>query len=101
LNWVGLVLILFGTGYLVYSIIFRKRVTYYNSSVEIVKGRENDFFKLQLYFSLFNSTWFILLGLIIVKLNLTNPIIVLSPVLFHFINLLLQIVSRRKGYIKK
>lgn len=100
MNGVGIVLVLFGTGYLLYSIIFRKKVTLYFNSVKILPGKEKEFLKLQLILSVFNSIWMMALGLVVIKYDCKNSILFILPVIFAFANLLMKIVSRKKGYIK-
>lgn len=75
MNGVGMVLVLFGMGYLLYSIIYRKKVTLYFNSVKILLGKEKDFLKLQLIISVFNSIWMIALGLVVIKYDIKNSIL--------------------------
>lgn len=100
MNGVGMVLVLFGTGYLLYSIICRKKVTLYFNSVKILPGKEKEFLKLQLIVSVFNSIWMMALGLVVIKYDFKNSILFIFPVVFSFVNLLLKIFSRKKGYIE-
>lgn len=100
MNGVGIVLVLFGTGYLLYSIICRKKVTLYFNRVKILPGKEKEFLKLQLIVSVINSIWMMALGLVVIKYDFKNSILFIFPVFFSFVNLLLKIFSRKKGYIE-
>lgn len=100
MNWLGLFFILFGTAYLSYSIICSKSVTIYNKGTKIKTDNKDNFLKLQLFFALFNSAWIIILGLVVIKYNIKNINLVLTPLIFHFVNLLLKITSKKKGYIE-
>jgi len=100
LNGVGMVLVLFGTGYLLYSIICRKKVSLYFNSIKILAGKEKNFLKLQLIISVFNSIWMIALGLVVIKYDFKNSILFIFPVVFSLVNSFLKIYSRKKGYIE-
>lgn len=100
MNWVGSVISLFGMVYLLYSIVNRKKVTIYNRSVEIINGKEADFLRLQLPFSILNSIVLILSGFILISFEISALVIVVVPLIFHIVNLFLKIISRQKGYIR-
>lgn len=90
---------IFGVMYLVYAIVFRNKVTIYNRRNNMVVLNKEKYFKLQLYFSIVNSLWMIIVGIIIARENLITPNIFLIPILFHIINWVASLVARRKGYI--
>lgn len=100
LNWVGIVLAAFGLLYMIYSVIFRKKVTIYNKSVKMIIGKDENYLKLQLYFSIANAIWLIAFGTIIIIYNFSSAWILLLPILFHIVNWILKITARRKGYIE-
>ena len=100
MKWVGSVISLFGMLYLLYSIVNRKKVTIYNRSVKIISGKEADFLRLQLLFSILNSIVLILSGFILISFEISALVIVIIPVIFHIVNLFLKIISRQKGYIR-
>ncbi|EQB86285.1 hypothetical protein J2Z44_002469 [Clostridium punense] len=90
---------IFGLMYLVYAIIFRNKVTLYNRRNDMVVLNKERYFKLQLYFSIVNSLWMIIVGIIIARENLITPNIFLIPIPFHIINLISTLVARALGYI--
>lgn len=100
MNWVGIVISLFGMVYLLYSVVNRKKVTIYNRSVEVINGKEADFLSLQLLFSILNSIVLILSGFILIRFEISTLVIVVVPLIFHIVNLFLKIISRQKGYIR-
>jgi len=75
--WLGFIIVIMGITYLIYTIMFRKKVTIYFKSVRIVEGRESKYLNLQLYFSILNSLLFIIIGIIIVVYEIKGPIIIL------------------------
>lgn len=92
-----------GVFYLIYSIVCRDKVTYHsrrysrNSEMTIIKS--SKFLRLQLKFSIFNSIYLINYGILITVFNLNNLFIVAGFLPFHFINFLLLIKSKKKGYV--
>ncbi len=99
-RWLEVIMIIFSIGYLIYSIVYRNKVTFYFRGVELVVGREEEYFKAQLYFSIFNSL--IIMGIAITFLIIKPefPYIVLVPMIFHIINIIAKINIREKGYAK-
>ncbi|WP_291574685.1 hypothetical protein [Clostridium sp. UBA4548] len=90
---------IFGVVYLVYAFLFRNRITIYSKRSGMIVLNNEKYFKLQLYFSILNSLWIIIVGIIATRENLVTPNILLLPILFHLINWLSTLVARRKGYI--
>jgi hypothetical protein len=94
---------LVGVVYLIYSVSCRNKVTYYSriyrktSAMTLIKPSE--FLKLQLNFSIFNSIYLIIYGILITIFNLNDVFMIAGFLPFHFINLLLIIKSKKNGYI--
>jgi hypothetical protein len=100
LNILGVAFILFGILYLVYSIMFRNKTTIYFKNVNVIQEKENEYFKYQLYFGILNSIVMMFIGSVIIICNLETLYIVLSPLLFHLVNLIMKSLCKAKGYIK-
>jgi len=100
LNIVGSALIVLGIIFLIYSIMSKNKVNIYNRRNNLIVINKHKFLKLQLYFSIFTSVCVIAWGLIIGLYNLPNIYILLSPLLFPFMNSIINPISRIKGYIK-
>jgi hypothetical protein len=103
MNWIGTVLVLTGMVFLIYSVLYRNKVNMYSrryskkSEMKLIK--EAEFLRLQLYFSIFNSIFQIIFGVLIILFNLSSLLIFAGVLLFDFINFLLIIESKRKGYV--
>ncbi|MDF2612424.1 MAG: hypothetical protein K0S71_210 [Clostridia bacterium] len=103
MNWLGIILMLIGIFHLIYAVLHRHKVAYYTrryskvSEMKVVKLSE--FLRLQLYFSVFNSLFLVICGLLIGILNLDNVFFLIGYMLFGFINFLLVVVSKNKGYV--
>ncbi|MBU3188412.1 hypothetical protein K9O30_03430 [Clostridium bowmanii] len=101
--WMGIVYVLMGVVYLIYSILRRDKVTYFSreyrrtSEMKVVKSSE--FLMLQLKVSIFNSIYLFIYGILIIIFNLNNIFFIAGFLPFHFINLLLIIKSKTKGYV--
>lgn len=100
MNWGGLVIVAFGVIYLCYSILSRNKVTIYNRKENMIIIKKEEFLKLQLYFSIINSLYLIIIGLIAVLSNINAMRILTLMLLFHLVNYLLKVISKRKGFIK-
>ncbi|MBE6086480.1 MAG: hypothetical protein E7206_00200 [Clostridium beijerinckii] len=102
MNWLGILPILIGVIYLIYSVCHRDKITYYNkrfarkTAMTIIKPRE--FFRMQLKFAILNSMYLAVAGIVIITFNISNIFVILSIGGFHFINLILVIQSKMKGY---
>jgi len=103
MNWIGIVPILMGVIYLIYSVLCRDKVTYYNRrfsrryKMTIIKLSE--FLRLQLIFSILISMFNIILGILIIIFNLNNIFILVAPIILSLINFLLVGESKTKGYV--
>jgi hypothetical protein len=89
---------IFGLLYLIYSFLFRNKITVFNKREGMVVLNKDKYLKLQFWFSLVNSIVMIIIGIKATMLNLVTSNILLLPVLFHLINYLLSLVARGKGY---
>ena len=98
MNVLGILLIVLGIIYLIYSMISRNKITMYFKNIKIVKGKEDKYLKLQLQFAILNSLIFIVIGIIVVLYDLKSPFIMLTPLILHIINYIMQKISRTKGY---
>ncbi|MFW2500710.1 hypothetical protein [Clostridium diolis] len=102
MNWLGILSILMGIIHLIYSIWCKDKITYYNkrfarkTEMTIIKPRE--FFRMQLKFAILNSVYLAVAGIVIITFNISNIFVILSIGGFHFINLILVIQSKMKGY---
>ena len=96
---IGLFIIVLGIIYLIYSILFRNQVTIYNKDKKMVIHNMNSYLKLQLYFSFAAFLYFVIMGVITTLSNIRITYVVLSLLIFHSINYLFKIVSKKKGYI--
>lgn len=100
MNILGLVVIIAGIMFLTYSIISKNKINIYNRRDNLSIKNERKFLKLQLYFSVLNSVYLITYGLVILIYDLDNLYIVLSPLIFHFINYLIRLIGKSQGYIE-
>ncbi|ABR48406.1 hypothetical protein Amet_2248 [Alkaliphilus metalliredigens QYMF] len=100
MNWFGVFLIFIGLCYLIYSIIFRSKVTLYFKDIKVIEGKEEEYLKLQLYFSFINSLMVVSIGIIITMYNLDTPYIVLTPLIVHLVNFAMKLTSKQKGYVE-
>jgi len=99
----GLLLIVIGIIYLSYSILFRNEVTLYHKNNKMIILNKKGYFKLQLYFSIILCVYNVIAGLVIIvtHINMINMsyIILFAAFIFHFMNCLLKIISKKLGYI--
>src|SRR5690554_2404536 len=96
LQQIGIILIFIGISYLIYSIMFRNKVTFYFKKLKIVKEKEEKYLNLQLYFAVINSLITSVIGIATVLYNLNTPYILLTPLIFHLINYAMKLTSKRK-----
>lgn len=88
---------------LIYSFICKNKVNYYNryyNNFTFIILNEEKFLKLQFYISIFNSVFTIIFGIIVVIYDLHYIYVISYPILFHFINYMLQPIGKSKKYIK-
>jgi hypothetical protein len=104
-NWESILYLLTGVSYLIYSILCKDRVTYF--SRQYSKNKKSDvkfinlqaFLRLQLNFSIANSIYLIIYGILINILNLNSVFVIVGPLPVHLLNFWLIIQSKNKGYI--
>ncbi|SFC37408.1 hypothetical protein SAMN05421842_10310 [Clostridium uliginosum] len=103
MNFIGLVPVLTGVVYLIYSVLFKDKLNYHSRVYSIMREmtfiKLNEFLRLQLKFSILNSIYFIIYGILIILFNLNNMFIIVGLLGFYFINFLLMVESKKKGYI--
>ena len=103
MRWINIFPTLVGVVYLIYSVLYRDKVTFYSrryrktSEMSLIK--RSEFLKLQLYFSIFSSIFLIIYGILITAFNLNSVFVVPGFLIFDFINFLLIIKSKKNGYI--
>lgn len=99
----GILYSLIGLGYLIYSVLCRDKVNYSNRryirKIEMKIIKSSEFLRLQFKFSIVNSMCFIIYGILIGIFNLNNVFIVAGVGLFGFIDFLLIVVSKKRGYV--
>lgn len=95
----GLVIVIMGIIYLIYSVLFRKQVTLYNKNDKMIINNMDSYLKLQLFFSILSFLYFIIIGMITTLTNINISYVVLSALIFHLINYLFKIISKKRGYI--
>ena len=96
----GLSIIFIGIIYLIYSILFRNKVTLWHKNNNMIILNEKGYFKLQLYFSMISFLLFLLTGILVITItNINTSYIILSVVIFHIINCLFKIQSKKLEYI--
>lgn len=100
MNWLGIFFIVLGIAYLIYSFMNRDKITFFFNSINMVKGKEEEYFKLQLYFAILNALIIIIVGLIGVIYNIDPLFLVMSTLIVHLINFIMKKTSKIKGYIK-
>jgi hypothetical protein len=103
MNWISISPVVIGVIYLIYSILRRDKINYYSRrycrriKMSIIKPSE--FFRLQLKFSILNSIYLIIIGIIITIFNIPIMFIIVGLMTFHFINFLTIAEGKKKGYI--
>lgn len=88
-----------GVIYMIYSVLFRNKVTLYNFNDRMKIIDRERFLKLQLRFAIINSMLLVVSGLIIAIYNLDMVYGLISIMVFHIINWIFKIVAKGKGYI--
>ena len=103
MNLMGILPILMGVIYLIYSVLCRNKVTYYNRRFskrnEMTIIKLSEFLRLQLNFSILNSIFCIISGILIIIFNLDNIFILIAPLVFSLINFSLVVECKMKGYV--
>ena len=103
MNLLGMLYVLIGVLFLIYSILWRDKVNYYSrkyrKTSEMTILNSSEFLRLQLKYSIFNSIFLIIFGMVIIIFNLNSVFVVAGFLPFHFINFLLIMDSKKKGFI--
>lgn len=103
MNWIGIISILTGVFYLMFSVLKRDKVAYHNrryfktSEMKILKWSE--FLRLQLIFSIFNSIYLSIYGLLMIVFNFNDIFIIAGVLPYHVINFLFIVECKKKGYV--
>ncbi|MBX4258560.1 hypothetical protein KTC96_18870 [Clostridium estertheticum] len=103
MNWIGILPVSIGVLYLIHSVLFSDKLTYYNrrfskrNKMTIMKSSE--FLKLQLNFSILNSMYCIIFGILIIILNLNSLFILVVAIVSSLMELLLIVKSKINGYV--
>lgn len=96
-----LLLVLIGLIFLIYSKKSKEKLGIYNRSRDVKILESDEFFKLQWKFSVMNSAYLVLTGIVLYSFNLPPYYFLLSVLGFHFINYLAIYFAAWKGYIQK
>lgn len=99
LNIPGLLLIAVGIIFLIYSVIYKNKITINRSDKFIIVDKQK-LLTLQLCCSIFNSVCMIILGVIIVIYNLSGLYVLVYGFIFIFINYMIIPIGINKEYIK-
>ena len=103
MTWMEIVNVLPGIVYLIYSILWRNKVTYfsrrYSKTSKMTINKSKEFLKLQFKISILNSIYLIIYGIFLNLFNLNGLWLILGILPFHFINLLLILRSKKLGYV--
>ena len=99
MNIPGLLSIALGIIFLIYSVIYKNKISI-NSSEKFIIVNKQKLLTLQLYCSIFNSVCMIILGIIVIAYNLPNMYVVAYGFIFTFINYIVIPIGRAKQYIK-
>lgn len=100
MNWLGILFAVAGIFYLINSIMNRDKPTIYFGKVEIVKGKEEEYYKLQLYLSILNSFILIITGTMAAIYKLDTFYVIITLVIIYMINSMIKMISKIKGYVK-
>lgn len=103
MNWVGVLSVLTGVIYLIYSVLVRDKVNYKNRRFsrknEMTIIKLNEFLKLQLNFSILSSIFCIISGILIMIFNLNDLFIIVVPIVFGLMDFLIVVKSKMNGYV--
>ena len=103
MNWVGVLSVLTGVIYLIYSVLVRDKVNYKNRRFsrknEMTIIKLNEFLKLQLNFSVLSSIFCIISGMLIMIFNLNDLFILVVPIVFGLMDFLVVVKSKMNGYV--
>ncbi|GAA0730213.1 hypothetical protein GCM10008905_31230 [Clostridium malenominatum] len=99
----GIVVIVSGVLFLIYSISCKNKINYYNKYYDnftFVIVNKEKFLKLQFYISIFNSVCMIIFGIIVIICDLHYIYVTSYPILFHSINYMIKPIGKSKKYLK-
>ena len=103
MNWNGILPVLTGVIYLIYSVLVRDKVNYKNRRFsrrnEMTIIKLNEFLRLQLYFSVLSSICCMISGMLIIIFNLNDLFILVVPIVFGLMDFLLVVKSKLNGYV--
>lgn len=99
MNWNGLMLVVLGLFDLIYFVMARNKDTLRNKNNKLIIINKEKFLKLQQYFTIINSIYLLIFGLIITLFSLADLYIGVVIILFLCDRYLLKIISIKKGYI--
>ena len=94
----GLFLIVLGILDLILSILNKNKLTKYNRKDKITIINREGFFKLQFYFSIVESIYLIVFGILNTLYKVRISYFVIGALLFFYITSQLKVVSKKKGY---
>lgn len=103
MNWNGILPVLTGVIYLIYSVLVRDKVNYKNRRFsrrnEMTIIKLNEFLRLQLNFSVLSSICCMISGMLIIIFNLNDLFILVVPIVFGLMDFLLVVKSKLNGYV--
>ena len=103
MNWLGMMPVLIGIFYLISCIWRRDKVAYRNrrfsKTNEIIVLKRTEFLELQLKYSVFNSLFLIILGVLITIFTINNIFILVALIPFQLMDFILIVESKKKGYV--
>ena len=103
MNLVGIIPVLTGVIYLIYSILIRDKLNFYNrrfsrrNEMTIIKS--NEFLRLQFNVAVINSICSIITGILVIIFNLNDLFIFLVPLVLSLMDFLLVVKSKMMGYV--
>lgn len=101
MNWNGILPVLTGVIYLIYSVLVRDKVNYKNRRFsrrnEMTIIKLNEFLRLQLNFSVLSSICCMISGMLIIIFNLNDLFILVVPIVFGLMDFLLVVKSKLNG----
>jgi len=103
MKWFSIFYLVIGLAYLIYSILSRNKINYYNrgyvKKIKMILIKPNEFLRLQFKFSISVSMYLIMYGILIFIFNLNNVLIIAGLLPFYLLNFILIVTSKKKGYV--
>ncbi|MHB9942532.1 hypothetical protein CF065_13095 [Clostridium sporogenes] len=99
MNIPGLLLIAIGIIFLIYSVIYKNKISINRSNKFIIVDKQK-LLSLQLYCSILNSVCMVIWGVVVIRYNLPNIYVAAYGLIFTFINYIVIPIARGKNYIK-